>query len=154
MKTTQSILIIAVAILLGVLVFNSGKNAEVKDTTPTEQIGTTPTPIPNQPRENPNPGTKPPFPQSKVALSGETVCLPHKNTEGPQTLECAFGLKTNAGTYYALDLNALPDLAGDFQVNERVTVTGVITPVEALSSDRWQIYPIVGIFSVATIQKI
>lgn len=33
---------------------------------------------------------------------GEMVCLPHKNQSGPQTLECAFGLKDTKGTYYSL----------------------------------------------------
>ena len=33
---------------------------------------------------------------------GTFVCLPHRNTGGPMTLECAFGLKDDEDNYYAL----------------------------------------------------
>jgi len=36
---------------------------------------------------------------SNVTLKGETVCLSHKG-DGPQTLECALGLKTASGAEY------------------------------------------------------
>ncbi|HVT00686.1 MAG TPA: hypothetical protein VHE53_00445 [Patescibacteria group bacterium] len=42
-----------------------------------------------------------PEPQ-KVIVKGQMVCLPHKDKNGPQTLECAYGLKTKTGKYYAL----------------------------------------------------
>lgn len=81
-------------------------------------------------------------------LSGTYVCLPHKDTTGPQTLECAFGLKTQTGEYYALDFGQ-----GDptqFMGGQEVTLTGTITPIEMLSSDQWQKYDVVGILSVKT----
>ena len=37
-----------------------------------------------------------------MEFEGVIVCLPHKNTDGPHTLECATGLKTDDGTYYSL----------------------------------------------------
>lgn len=40
--------------------------------------------------------------EGPIRIQGEVVCLPHKNTDGPQTLECAFGLKDKDGLYYAL----------------------------------------------------
>lgn len=58
-------------------------------------------------REGPN-CDFPPCPSSKeasqeeITISGEMICLPHKNTSGPQTLECAFGLKADDGNNYAL----------------------------------------------------
>ena len=39
---------------------------------------------------------------NQVSLVGKLVCLPHKNTDGLQTLECASGLRTNDDKYYAL----------------------------------------------------
>lgn len=39
---------------------------------------------------------------SEIVVSGTMICLPHKNTSGPQTLECAFGLKGDDGKNYAL----------------------------------------------------
>lgn len=39
---------------------------------------------------------------TKVIISGEITCLPHKNTSGPQTEECALGLHSDDNRYYAL----------------------------------------------------
>lgn len=82
----------------------------------------------------------------KGTLTGEYVCLPHKNTNGPQTLECAFGLKTNVDEYYALDFNLMPQKVPTFKTGERYSATGTITPVGLLSSE--QKYNIHGILSV------
>ena len=40
---------------------------------------------------------------SGVTVKGQSMCLPHRNTTGPQTLECAQGLKTSDGTLYAIE---------------------------------------------------
>lgn len=80
-------------------------------------------------------------------LSGEVVCLPHKG-DGPHTMECAYGLKTDAGEHYALDLAAMSQQHPPLETGERFTANGLITPIEMLSSDHWQTYDIVGIFSV------
>ena len=37
-----------------------------------------------------------------ITISGEMICLPHRNTSGPQTMECAFGLKGEDGNNYGL----------------------------------------------------
>lgn len=81
-------------------------------------------------------------------LSGEYVCLPHVDQNGPQTMECALGLKTDSGEYYAVDLNAMSQNPPDLQVGDKFTASGTITPVEMLSSDQWRTYPIEGIFSI------
>lgn len=81
----------------------------------------------------------------EATLSGTMVCLPHKDTSGPQTLECASGLKTDAGEHYALDTETMPNIGS----GERFTASGIITPVENLSAD--QKYDIVGVFSVSKI---
>lgn len=87
-------------------------------------------------------------------LSGESVCLPHTDQSGPQTLECAFGLKTENGEYYALDLSLLSQEQPMFQTGKKFTAHGLITPVEMLSSNHWQKYSIKGIFSVTDSVKI
>lgn len=84
----------------------------------------------------------------RATLTGEYVCLPHVDQTGPQTTECANGIKTDVGEYYAVDLNQMPELVTELKLGERFTANGVITPIERLSSDHWQKYPIVGIFSV------
>jgi hypothetical protein len=85
-----------------------------------------------------------------ATLTGEYTCLPHTNTEGPQTLECAFGLKTEEGLYYALDFNYFPEAVPpeNLLTGESYTFTGTVTPAVMLSNDYWQKYPIEGIFSV------
>ncbi|MBX4189423.1 hypothetical protein KW785_02405 [Candidatus Parcubacteria bacterium] len=90
----------------------------------------------------------------RITVEGTWECLPHKDTSGPQTLECAFGLKTDKGLHYALDLNLLEVYPVDFPTGERVRAEGVFMPANQLDSDRWQKYPIEGILSVTSIHKI
>lgn len=42
------------------------------------------------------------FRGNKVTVAGTTICLPHKNNSGPQTLECALGIEADDGNNYAL----------------------------------------------------
>ncbi len=88
------------------------------------------------------------------SLTGQVVCLPHVNTDGPTTLECALGLKTDAGEHYALDLALLSQQQTPPETGERISANGLITPVEMLSADHWRKYDIEGIFSVTdSVQK-
>lgn len=76
-------------------------------------------------------------------LEGEVVCLPHEGTD-----ECALGLRTDVGEYYALDLALLSQEDAKVGIGARISANGLITPVEMLSADHWQTYDIEGIFSV------
>jgi hypothetical protein len=84
----------------------------------------------------------------RATLAGEYLCLPHVDQTGPQTEECAIGLKTLTGEYYALDFNLASQTPQQLASGDRVEATGVVTPIEMVSSGMWQKYPIVGIFSV------
>ncbi len=87
-------------------------------------------------------------------LSGTQTCLPHKDTSGPQTLECAIGIETDAGEFYALDLSAVSMSVEQSQAiasGARFTASGTITPIEALSTNHWQKYDVEGILSVTGI---
>jgi hypothetical protein len=88
--------------------------------------------------------------QGEINLEGVTTCLPHKDTTGPQTLECAFGLQTDSGANYALDLSAFsPDsMSAISTTNNRIRVSGIFVPVEVLSSMEWHKYDIEGIIRV------
>lgn len=88
------------------------------------------------------------FEPVRLTLEGEVVCLPHTDTSGPQTMECAYGLKEDDGTYYALDFALMSQYPPNVDTGTRVRASGVFTPLERLSTDHWKIYPIVGIFSV------
>ena len=64
-----------------------------------------------------------------VSLEGEIVCLPHKNTEGPQTLECASGLKTDEGTHYGLSSkDSASPLTAAAGSKKRASANGVLEP--------------------------
>jgi hypothetical protein len=84
----------------------------------------------------------------RVSLTGTFVCLRHVDTEGPQTMECAFGIKLDDGTYYAVDFALMSQMAPNIPTGKRFSASGVLTPIERLSTDHWRKYPIKGIFSV------
>lgn len=62
---------------------------------------------------------------ANFSVSGEMVCLPHKDTSGPQTLECAYGLRADDDRYYALQFDSLP--MQDAQTGQRVHAKGSLT---------------------------
>ncbi len=85
----------------------------------------------------------------RTTLTGEYTCLPHKNTSGPQTLECALGMKTDSGEYYALDFNLSSGPMPILATGERFTASGVLTPIEMLNSTHLRdTYQVKGVFSV------
>lgn len=64
----------------------------------------------------------------QITLGGEFICLPHRDQSGPQTMECAFGLKTPEGMYYALrDSDPTKNISG-VSTGKKVTVTGIFEP--------------------------
>lgn len=60
---------------------------------------------------------------SVVTIEGKAVCLPHKDTTGPQTMECAVGLQASSGKYYAVEDQDITDKVGK---QETVKLTGII----------------------------
>ncbi len=123
-------LIVLSGVVAWVLLFTSSMTEEV----PAQEIvdeETVPTDIP-----------------TRMSLTGTYVCLPHK-TE-PSTKECASGIKTDDGKYYAFDIS-LSSLMIDMhviRVGDPIGGTGVFTPREMLSSDHWFTYNFEGVFSV------
>lgn len=88
-----------------------------------------------------------PTPQN-VTLSGTYVCLPHLNTSGAQTTECAFGIKTDDGVYYAVNFGQSADAMTQFRGGAHITADGFVVIKEALSTDQWQKYNMKGIFTI------
>lgn len=84
----------------------------------------------------------------RATLTGTQVCLPHRDTTGPQTMECAIGMKTADGKYYALDFNLMSQTPPVIPGGQVFSVSGILTPTAMLSSDHWQKYNMEGIFSV------
>ncbi len=90
----------------------------------------------------------------QATFSGTSTCLPHKDSDGPHTMECAFGLKTDEGPFIALDLSVLQTEAGtDLQDGSHMTVHGLFTPADKMSEDRLTIYDIIGVLRVTSVVK-
>lgn len=89
-----------------------------------------------------------------VTLSGTSVCLPHRDASGPQTMECAFGLKTEDGTHYALDLSVYQaEMYWEFPTHERVSIEGSLVPLEDIDGHTWNVYDIAGQLRVTAIHR-
>lgn len=69
--------------------------------------------------------TTTPTRSGRVEITGQVVCLPHRDTSGPQTLECTIGLKAENGAYYGLT-SMRPEVAGSI-TGARVRVEGTLT---------------------------
>lgn len=79
-----------------------------------------------------------------VSITGEVVCLPHKGTSGPTTLECAVGLMDAQDNYYGLKSENIDYSV--LQVGKVVTVTGTQSAPEANNN-----YNIVGVINVMSV---
>ncbi len=86
-------------------------------------------------------------------ISGQYNCLPSKNTNGPITLECALGIQALSGEYYALDMSAVSVDASSIRTQQKITVKGLVVPIEQISSNHWAKYDIKGIIKVETFIK-
>jgi hypothetical protein len=80
-----------------------------------------------------------------IELTGNTVCLPHKDTDGPQTLECAFGIESG-NIYYGLKIVDQNNV-NNFSIGTTLTVKGILNESE---SDN---YAIAGTIAVDSISK-
>lgn len=79
----------------------------------------------------------------RATLSGTETCLPHKGP-GPNTKECALGIKTDVGEYYALNFALMSQIPPTIEGGARFTASGVITP----TTPELEKYDIQGVFSV------
>jgi len=74
-------------------------------------------------------------PAQSQTIVGFWECLPHKNTSGPQTMECAFGIAVDQSDgHYAIDTSLMSTYPVDFPTGTKVRVTGIVTPANQLSS--------------------
>jgi hypothetical protein len=90
----------------------------------------------------------------KVVLEGQVVCLPHRNTTGPTTMECAYGLKADDGKYYGLDNTGLPSTTPpEYDVGDRLSVEGTLVPQDQIPSNFWQTYNVSGLMAMEAFWK-
>lgn len=91
----------------------------------------------------------------RITLEGKGVCLPHRDTSGPQTLECAFGIAVDqSDAFYAIDTRLMSTYPVDFPTGGRIRVEGVLMPPNPENASTWRIYPIDGIIAATTIEKL
>lgn len=79
-----------------------------------------------------------------TTIKGQVVCLPHKNEDGPTTLECAIGLHSNDDKYYGLSGSTGSDLAGAAGSDKKVKVTGTL---QEQASDKYKMSGIIAVKS-------
>ncbi|HVQ44368.1 MAG TPA: hypothetical protein VMT30_05375 [Candidatus Saccharimonadia bacterium] len=85
--------------------------------------------------------------QQTITVVGQSLCLPHTNTTGPQTDECAYGLKDDTGVYYALhDTTTGSSLISKAGFGKRVRVTGTYKAQTSAT------YPIIGIITLTAVE--
>ncbi len=89
-------------------------------------------------------GIEPTLFGTKVTFKGSIVCLPHKG-DGPHTMECAYGLKADNGSHYALKNLFNEPGPWEFDVSDRIEVTGMLA--EPAANEK---YDIVGVIDVQT----
>jgi len=87
-----------------------------------------------------------------VILEGTYVCLPH--TDGSKAKECTPGLKVGE-EYYALDMAAVIESGSKLTLTNgmKILAGGVVVPIEEISSDQWQNYPVKGIMKVEEVAR-
>lgn len=95
------------------------------------------------------PGGKTFTQEVSVTFEGTVVCLPHKNMDGPHTLECATGLKADDGKYYGLASSdtTLSEVAGS---EKRVRITGTLS---ANADDKYQSEAMVNVTRFESLQE-
>ncbi len=95
-------------------------------------------------------------PPARGTIVGTITCLPHRDTSGPVTLECALGvLEESSGEHYSVDTRLMANMIWtELPTGARVRIDGVMTPIEYLSSDHWHKYDIVGIISATSIERL
>ncbi|MDB5237870.1 MAG: hypothetical protein JWM46_140 [Candidatus Kaiserbacteria bacterium] len=95
------------------------------------------------------------IPHQQVIL-GVYTCLPHRDQSGPQTMECALGLKEDTrGEYYSIDTGLMSSNTWmGLPTGSHIRVQGVMVPTDQLNSTAWQKYDIVGIISATMIEEI
>lgn len=86
------------------------------------------------------------FEPYEAKLAGEYVCLV-SSAEAVRDI-CELGIKTVAGEYYAVDFATLPKEQMKLMIGDTFEAAGVVTPIERLSTDRWQQYGVKGVFTI------
>lgn len=88
--------------------------------------------------------------QTEDTYRGELVCLPHKGNPEVTTMECAGGLKSDDGQYYALK-----DVSGSTDIPEYMTMpTGSkVIVTGTFEEGEHSVYDTIGTISVTAVER-
>ena len=91
-------------------------------------------------------------PTDLAIMEGTYACL--QRLDGTSTSECIPAIKLG-GDFYALDLATVIEAGGELRlrVGENITVGGIFTPIEEISSDQWSVYRVQGIMKVEEVSR-
>ncbi len=87
------------------------------------------------------------FEPYRAQFGGEYICLTTTAAE-LQTDECVPGVRTADGDLYAIDFALMSQEHEPLAVGAQFEAAGMVTPLELLSTDRWQSYGVKGLFTV------
>jgi len=91
----------------------------------------------------------------RISVIGYWECLPHKDTTGPQTMECAIGIALDQSDgHMAVNTSLISTYPVDFSSGTKVKIDGLFTPLDHLSSNSMQKYDIDGIISATSIEAV
>jgi len=90
--------------------------------------------------------------RGQISITGEMACLP-KIGSGPQTEECAIGLKTEENRYYGIkNLTSIDEEYKLFRGGKKITVTGLLNSKEMKGPDGNR-YDVVGVIEVISAEE-
>ncbi len=90
---------------------------------------------------------------TRTSMTGTYVdCLPLHDNFSEKI--CTPGFKTADNKYYGLDFSLMSQLKTELKAGDTFSANGLLTPIEMLSSDRWQGVVAAGIFSVTDSVKV
>ncbi len=89
---------------------------------------------------------------SMTTITGNFSCLPLK-TGVSEAKDCALGIRSSDGSYYALDISRIQDANTDLKAEDTIAVTGFLKPVAEVDSPEWDVYLILGVIKVNTLLR-
>ncbi len=86
--------------------------------------------------------------QNSVTVEGVYVCLPPLDSTPSKSKDCAFGLQSTDGVYYAVNYQKEAGYMDQFVEGQAVKVKGYITTRENLRPDRWAKFTMNGLLTI------
>lgn len=94
----------------------------------------------------------------RITITGNFSCLPLKDGSipAPETTpdeDCALGVRSRDGLFYALDISRIQDANQDLRAEDTIAVTGTMRPVSEIPQSEWAGYEVAGIIKVNTLLR-